>query len=475
MLLKQFFTGKIAHSSYILAGKTSCAVVDPRRDVDVYINEALAMGTAITHILETHLHADFLSGHLELAKKTGARIYAPASASCAFNHVPVSDGERIRLEDMDIAVWETPGHTPEHVTYIVTDRSRGDGPVGAFVGDVLFVGDVGRPDLFPDRSEELADKLYYSLHDKLLSLPDYCEVYPAHGAGSLCGRSLGAKRLTTIGYERAFNPSLQIKDKTAFISSLTTNMPSAPDHFGRCSDINRRGPALLSELPALESLTPPAFRSRMRQSGAAVLDVRGYAAFAALHIPGAWHIDLSGNFPTFAGWVLPPDQDLLLVADDYEEALEAKQWAARTGIDRIGGWLAGGMTDWALAGFETDRLGLLSVEDLHAMLTGHQTFTLVDVRAPQEYAENHIEGAVNIPTADLRTRWAELDRGKPTVVICSAGIRAGLGACILKRQGFREVYNVAGGMAGYSAAGYAGPCTVCVIPHGSRYFSNFIG
>lgn len=221
MLLKHFFIGKIAHSSYILAGKEICAVIDPQRDVDIYIKEARALDVDITHIIQTHLHADFISGHMDLAKKTGAKIFVSKSANCTFNHVAVSEGDIIELEDMLLKVLETPGHTPEHVSYVVIDKSRSDSPVGVFVGDTLFVGDVGRPDLFPDMAEELAGKLYHSLHDKLLKLPDYCEVYPAHGAGSLCGRAMGAKWRTTIGYERNFNSELQIQDKSEFIKSLT--------------------------------------------------------------------------------------------------------------------------------------------------------------------------------------------------------------------------------------------------------------
>lgn len=249
------------------------------------------MGVTITHILETHLHADFISGHMDLAAKTGAKIYAPKSANCKFEHVSLVEGNSIDIEDMRLDVLETPGHTPEHIVYVVTDKSRVDSPVGVFVGDVLFVGDVGRPDLFPDMADELAEKLYHSLHDKLLKLPDYCEVYPAHGAGSLCGRSMGAKWLTTIGYERRYNPALQIKDKAEFVYSLTSNMPPAPDHFSRCSDINRNGPALISDLPVIEELRPADFLVKVQNSKYTVLDVRNFASFAGLHIPGAWHVE----------------------------------------------------------------------------------------------------------------------------------------------------------------------------------------
>ena len=470
MLLKHYFLGKIAHSSYILAGTGSCVVIDPQRDVDLYISQARELGVTITHIVQTHLHADFISGHMDLAQKTGATIYAPKSANCSFDHVPLIEGDTIEIEDMLLQVLETPGHTPEHVCYTVTDRARGDTPIGVFVGDVLFVGDVGRPDLFPDMATDLAGQLYDSLHGKLFKLPDHCEVYPAHGAGSLCGRSMGAKYRTTIGYERRYNAALQL-DKEDFVSSLTSGMPPAPDHFGRCSDINRDGPTLLADLPELKGLKPAQFHERVADPDVEVLDVRSYTAFASLHIPGAWHLDLNGNFPTFAGWVLPTDKDILLVADSYEEAVAANHWARRVGMDRIVGYLDGGMMAWATGGYRTADIHLVSAEDLHDRVTGTSNMVLVDVRSPLEFEDGHIGGAVNIPAPDLRTRYKELDPDKPTFLVCSSGNRSSLGASILKQHGFKELHNIAGGMTGYSQAGYAEECMVCENPHGSRFYA----
>jgi glyoxylase-like metal-dependent hydrolase (beta-lactamase superfamily II)/rhodanese-related sulfurtransferase len=472
MLLKHFFTNKIAHSSYILAGQKTCAVIDPQRDVDMYIEEARTMGVEITHILQTHLHADFISGHMDLANMTGAQIYVAKSAKCTFDHVPLSEGDTIELENMLLGVIETPGHTPEHLSYVVTDRSRGDNPIGVFVGDTLFVGDVGRPDLFPEISRSLAEKLYHSLHDKLFKLPDYCEVYPAHGAGSLCGRAMGAKYLTTIGYERKYNPVMQIEDKEKFIRSLTEDMPPAPDHFSRCSDINRDGPALLSELPVLDKLNVKSFREKMAEGNIQLVDIRNYLAFGGQHIPNSWHLDLNGNFPTFAGWVLPTDKDFLIVADDYSKAAESVIWARRVGVDRIVGYLDGGIISWITAGLNTSTTRQISVEDLHELVTSSSDFVLLDVRAPAEYLENHIKGAINIPVADLRTRYHELDKDQLTILICSSGNRSSLGTSILQLHGLMNLYNVAGGMTGYSAAGYSKECKVCINPHGSRFYSE---
>ena len=470
MLLKHHFLEKIAHSSYMLAGKQTCAVIDPRRDVDIYINEARELGVTITHILETHLHADFVSGHMDLAARTGARIYAPRSGHCKFEHVAVSEGDSIDIEDMRLDVVETPGHTPEHIVYTVTDKSRAASPIGAFVGDVLFVGDVGRPDLFPDIASDLAGKLFDSLHAKLLTLPDYCEIYPAHGAGSLCGRSMGAKWTSTIGYERRFNASLQIKNKAEFVRSLTSNMPPAPDHFSRCSDINRNGPTLLSGLPVMEELKPADFINRMRNQSSLVLDVRNYAAFAGFHIPGAWHLDLKGNFPTFAGWIMPADQDILLVADGYQEATSARLWMHRVGLEQIVAYLNGGVAGWANDGYQIDHVHLISTENLYKRISdGTEPLVMVDVRTPLEYADTHIEGSVNIPAPELRFRYKELRQDEPVYLICSTGHRSSLSSSILKQHGFKEVYNVAGGMTGYSAAGHIKQCNVCVNPHGPRY------
>lgn len=455
MFIQQFFVKGIAHSSYLLGGTKACAIIDPRRDVQIYMDAAQDMGMTITHILETHLHADFISGHLDLAEKTGAAIYVPKSAQCSFKHVAVSEGDTITIEDMTINVHETPGHTPEHISYVVTDRSRGNKPAGLFCGDTLFVGDVGRPDLFPGKARDLASKLYTSLHEKLLTLPDFCEVYPAHGAGSLCGRTMGAKRTSTIGYEKLYNGALQIKNKEEFITSLTMHMPAAPDHFSRCSAINGKGPRLINDLPALVPLAPLEFRNRSQQDTTVVLDTRTFESFGGLHVPGSYHIDLRGNFGTFAGWIIPPDKDILLVSDNPEQAQEATVWLRRVGLDRTIGYLKGGMTQWTQAGLAIAHVSQISVDELHQMATGGKARTLVDVRSPGEYSGYHIQNAINIPVHDLRIRHQELDRKSDVVITCSTGMRSSMGASLLKMNGFTNVFSVAGGMTGYSAAGYA--------------------
>lgn len=463
MLIQQFFVRGIAHSSYILAGKENCAVIDPRRDADIYIEAAKALGVKITHILETHLHADFISGHIDLAEATGAKIYAPKSGNCEFEHVGLSEGDSFEIEDMKVRVLETPGHTPEHISYVVSDTSRGPDPVALFCGDTLFVGDVGRPDLFPGRAEELASRLYDSLHSKLLSLPDSCEVYPAHGAGSLCGRSMGAKRSSTIGYERKYNYALQIPDRERFVEALTTDMPPSPDHFSRCSNVNREGPAKLDTLPPIRGIPPSEFFGLAGKNDTLVLDTRCFEGFGGEHVPGSYSIDLGGNFGTFAGWLLPPEQKILLVSDSETHAREAVVWLHRVGLDNVLGYLEGGMFAWVTSGLPTAHVPQLSIPELHARSREAEPLVILDVRAPSEYESFHIEYALNIPVPELRTRYSELDPKGDIALICSTGHRSSMGCSILKQHGFERVYNAAGGMTGYNAAGYGPECPMCSL------------
>ncbi|RKZ09539.1 MBL fold metallo-hydrolase [Candidatus Fermentibacteria bacterium] len=471
MLLVHYFMPKLAHSSYMLAGNRTCAVIDPSRDVDGYIRAAADHDLKITHVLLTHLHADFVSGHMDLAAITGASVVVPASACCAFDHIPVSEGDSFLLEDMKIDVIETPGHTPEHVSYIVSDTGRGPDPAGVFCGDTLFVGDVGRPDLFPDMAGELASRLYDSLR-KLMELPDFCEVYPAHGAGSLCGRSMGSKWRSTIGYERRYNAALQIEDRDAFIQSLTTGMPPAPDHFSRCSAFNRAGPATTSSLGEPEPMKPEEFRKAIGGSNSIVLDVRRYDAFGGQHIPDAVSIDFEGNIPVFAGWVLPPDADIYLVATNFTEVLDTTLWLRRVGLDRVMGYLDGGMFAWSLAGLRAAHLPQLSVIEADLAIRSCKDALILDVRSSAEYDNSHIDGAVNIPAPDLRTRFRELDQDSETLLVCSTGYRSALAGSILLTNGFGKLQNVSGGMKGFNSAALAPACLMCSIPHGPRLFTG---
>ncbi len=463
MQIAQFFVKGIAHSSYILAGKQNCAVIDPRRDTDIYLEEAKSRGLKITHILETHLHADFISGHLDLAEATGAKIYAPRAANCEFEHTGLAEGDTFEIENIAIKILETPGHTPEHICYVVSDTSRGPDPVAVFCGDTLFVGDVGRPDLFPNLAEELALRLYDSLHEKLFSLPDSCEVYPAHGEGSLCGRALGAKRSSTIGYERKYNYALQISDRSEFIENLTTDMPPAPDHFSRCTEINRKGSTKLKSLPPVRRIPPEEFFKLSERDDITILDTRCYEGFGGEHVPGSWCIDLRSNFSTYAGWLLPPDKQILLVSEGEGQALESAVWLHRVGLDNIIGFLDGGMFSWVTAGFRAAHVPQISIPELHEWITSGNPLVIVDVRASSEYETFHIENSIHIPVQDLRERYNELDPEAEKIVICSTGHRSSMGCSILKQHGLQGVNNAAGGMTGYNAAGLGPECPMCAL------------
>lgn len=453
MIIHQFFVPGIAHSSYIVAGDRTCLVIDPERDVTRYLEAAAQMGLRITHVLETHLHADFVSGHLDLADATGARIYASRSGNCAFSHVPLVEGDQIALEHIHLSVIETAGHTPEHICYIATDRTRGTTPIALFSGDTLFVGDVGRPDLFPGRARELASSLYDNLHRKILALPDECEVYPAHGMGSLCGRAMGAKRSSTIGYERKYNYALQIRDREEFIRSLTSDMPDAPDHFARCSAINRAGPTLMRDLVRPVPLGPKTCAEQLGGGDSLILDVRSYPAFSGFHIPGSWHIDLSGNFATQAGWILPPDREIVLVADERFQVEEATLQLHRVGFERITGYLDGGMLAWGVNALPVGTVAVISPEEAHALVTSGEA-VIIDVRSREEQAAAPVEGAVPIPWHDLRARFRDLDPARHYIMMCRGGQRASIGASILMMQGFSRVSNLAGGFIAYQRAGF---------------------
>jgi hydroxyacylglutathione hydrolase len=458
MIIQQFFIPGIAHSSYLVAGDRTCAVIDPSRDTGRYTGAAQDMGLRITHILETHLHADFISGHLDLAEATGAMIAAPKSGNCSFPHTPLSEGDEIHLEDIRFSVIETAGHTPEHICYIATDTRRGKSPVAIFSGDTLFVGDVGRPDLFPGRAEDLASSLYDNLHKKILTLPDECEIYPAHGMGSLCGRAMAAKRTSTIGYEKKFNYALRMKNKNEFIRTLTTGMPAVPDHFARCSKINRAGPVLMKILKEPVPIEPDVFFDRMKGNNSLVLDIRSYPAFSGLHIPGSWSIDLAGNFATQAGWILPFNKEILLVVEERWQAEEAALQLRRVGLDRVAGFLDGGMLRWGTSGLPVCCVPVISAGEAHILISAGDA-VLIDVRSKEEWEAAHADNSVHIPWHDLRTKYPELDPSLHYIVMCKGGQRASIAAGILKMHGFERISNLAGGYAAYHRAGFGPTAT----------------
>jgi len=464
MFVQQFFLKGIAHSSYIVGAHEKCAIIDPRRDVEIYLKAAKEMGYRITHILETHLHADFISGHMDLAAKTGATIVAPKAGACAFPHLAVSEGSEFSIEHLIFKVMETPGHTPDGVSYCVYDSSRGNEPCAIFTGDTLFVGDVGRPDLFPGIADELAAKLFDSIH-RILTLPDFVEVYPAHGAGSLCGKAMSAKRTSTVGYERRLNQSLQPSTLKEFQELLLNEMPAAPDHFSRCSETNRQGPAVLDTLPVPRALAPKEF-SEYIQKGHTVIDLRSPAAFGGQHIPGSLHIDVTGNFATFAGWIVPAEKPVLLVADIPAQIEEAITQLRRVGLDIIAGWLEGSIYRWSLAGLPVTSLPQVSVHDL-PIRCKEGPFTLLDGRSRKEFDSFHQEKAILCPAPDARS--VDLSSlQEPVYYICNSGHRSSMAASILMSRGVRQVVNVAGGITAWAAAGFTSRCPITYSLHGPQ-------
>src|SRR5689334_5816250 len=320
MYFEQFYLGCLSHASYMLGSRGIGVVVDPQRDVDIYLKAAEENGLKISHIFETHLHADFVSGHKELAERTGAQIYIGAAAGAHLQHVGVRDGFRLEVGDCELRVLETPGHTGESICIVVYDREKSpDKPWAVLTGDTLFIGDVGRPDLSPTHTpQQLAGMLYDSLHQKLMKLPDDVLVYPAHGAGSLCGRNMRADRFSSIGTERLTNPALQVRSREEFVQQLTANLPPRPAYFVQDAELNREGAPPLEELPPLPAIAPAQLRSMIEQ-GANVLDTRSPEQFAAGHVPGSINIALSGQFATWAGIILGLQGRPVLIAESPEK------------------------------------------------------------------------------------------------------------------------------------------------------------
>jgi hydroxyacylglutathione hydrolase len=454
MFVKHFFVEGIAHSSYLLGDNKECLIVDPRRDIQIYIDAAKDINMKIKYILETHLHADFISGHLDLSKKIGATIIAPKSGKYEFPHKAVKEGDKFNIENLEISVLETPGHTPEHISYVIIDKSRGLDPVCIFCGDTLFVNDIGYPELYSEKAKELALKLYNSLHKKIFKLPDFCEIYPTHGKGFLYSRTIDSKFTSTIGYEKKFNQALVKKDKGLFINSLTTNLLILPNYFKHCSTINRKGDSLINKVDKLKGFLPIKFNEEIDRKNTVVLDIRSYDAFGGQHIPSSYNIDFGGNFAVFAGWIIQEKENILLISESQNQAQEASIWLHRVGLDNIIGFLEGGMFSWYKAGLPTEHINQLSVQKLHEIVIKDSDFILVDVRTADEFGKFFIKGAINIPVQQLQTRYEELDKGKNIVLICKTGHRSSLGASILKQYDFQNVYNVAGGITGYINAGY---------------------
>ncbi len=452
MEFKQIYTPGLAQCSYVVGGKNACVVVDPMRDVTPYIEISESFGLPITGIIETHLNADFVSGHMELRELTGATIYITKQANAEFEHYAVDDEEEFTIDTLLFKMLDTPGHTPDCSIFIVSDLERGREPALAFTGDTLLVGDAGRPDLFPDIKEELASKLYKSLR-RIEQLPDNIELYPAHGAGSLCGKALSSKLSSTIGTEKLHNAAILKHPEGEFIKSFLEGMPEAPDHFSRCSEINRKGAPAVSKLHKPVGYAPEEFL-KLSRNGYAVVDTRDQLAFAAAHVPGSYGLSLKGNFATFSGWVLPPDAPLLLVLETPDGMPTVLKALYNVGLDNVAGYLEGGMDAYASSGLETARVESISVSEAKDRFEKGEIL-LVDTRLKSEWDAGHIECTVHIPAPDVRKKYQSLMGDKPVAFICNSGNRSLLASSLmLNLSGMKNVINVIGGTTAWINLGY---------------------
>lgn len=447
MFLHQFFVRGLGHASYLVGDPDlgGAAVVDPRRDVEAYLEMARDEGLRITDIFETHVHNDYVSGADELRRATGATVRVSALAGLTRPHEPLADGDEVRVGSLRFRAVATPGHTPDHLSFLVADLSRTDEDWLLLSGGALLVGTAARPDLLggPEEARRAAGELFATLRDRIAPLPDWIELYPTHGAGSLCGTGIGGKRWSTIGFERRHNPALGQPDADAFTRFILEDQPSVPAHWRHMRPMNQAGATPLADLPVPRPMTGPEV-AHAAGHGATIMDVRDPDLFAAGHVPGALSVGLGDTFGTWAGAVAPIDQELVLVVDEPEHLDRAIAQLRRAGFDRITGWLQGGMEAWT---GETATLRRVQPSEVHA-----ERATVLDVRESNEWRAGHLPGAVHIPGAQLPGRIDEVPAG-PLLVICGSGYRSAMSASVLARAGRDEIAHVVGGMDAYRSAG----------------------
>jgi hydroxyacylglutathione hydrolase len=461
MLFERFEDKGLSQYSYAVGCKAhgAVAIVDPRRDIDVYTAYAAAQDVKIAYVLETHVHADFASGARELAQKTGARLLVSRFDKgelfeVRFPHEDLDDGQAITLGSARIVARHTPGHTPEHMAYLVYDTNRSaDAPQMMLSGDFLFVGSLGRPDLLGEDAKLALAGMQYDSVRKLADLPDGLEVHPGHGSGSMCGAGMSDRPMSTLGFERLANPYLRKGlGREQFIAEILGNVPPFPPYYRRMKKLNSDGPPLLDGVPRPAALSAADVRSRMDR-GEVVVDLRDQLAFGAGHIPSAFGIGAGQSLSTWASWVVPYDTPILLVAEDDGQIEGAVRSLVRVGLDSVVGYLAGGMNAWRQAGFPETTLPQLSPRELHDRLRRGEQLRTIDVRADGEWKSGHIEGATLIMGGHLADRADELRGNGPIAIVCGAGYRSTVAASVLERAGVGPVYNVTGGMTAWRAAG----------------------
>jgi hydroxyacylglutathione hydrolase len=447
-MFRRFFEEGLAQSSYLIACDRTrqAAVIDPRRDIGEYVSAARNAGLTITHAIETHIHADFVSGARELAA-LGAQVVAGPGAGLAFDHLEVPHGSALGVGDMEVRVLHTPGHTPEHISLIQTHPAE---PPRVFTGDTLFVGAVGRPDLLGDAAmRSLAEQLHESLFTTLMRLPDDLELWPGHGAGSLCGSGIGGAAHSTIGDERRHNPLLQHSSREAFVQAVLSDLPDTPPYFSRMKQLNKHGATvrqLAGGVDAPPVIAPTAAADRARD-GAWILDLRSTTEHAAGHPRGSLAIPSGSKIGYWSAWMIPAGSPIILLAENAEEAAEARRQLLTVGLDEVPGWIAGGFEKWSDAGLPVSTTPLVAAIDLRRGEVHPSRLTIVDVRSRREWAHDHVPGALHIPLQELRSRIEEIPRGRPIATMCEGGSRSALAASLLERAGLENVMNVAGGMS----------------------------
>jgi hydroxyacylglutathione hydrolase len=452
MFLEKVKSEGLAHLSYVLGHGGQAAVVDPRRDCGIYIDIAHQNGARITHIFETHRNEDYVIGSKDLARLTGAAIYHGKNLEFAYGN-PVSEGDVFELGDIRLKILETPGHTFESLSIALFDMSFGDKPIAVFTGDCLFIGAVGRTDFFPDRAREVAGLQYDSIVKKIIPLGDQVILYPAHGSGSVCGSGMAQREFSTLGFERQFNPSLQVEDREAFIEQKIKEHAYQPPYFRKMEEYNQNGSApMMDRLPSPQPLSPGDFDAAMQNTALAV-DLRSPEAFAGAFIPGSLAIPLD-MVAGFAGYFVPYDKDIVLVVDSQDEVKTAVQHFFRMGFDRVAGFLAGGMHAWETSGRQYDRIPAVHVKDLVERIHEKKEFTLLDVREISELEKTgKLIGSKHIFLGDLPGQIDRIPRDKPVTTFCGSGQRAIIAASILKREGFDPVEDSLGSMAACMSAG----------------------
>jgi hydroxyacylglutathione hydrolase len=452
-------TDGIAQLSYLIADTSSgtAAIIDPRTDVEIYEHLARKHGVAITHIFETHIHADFVSGSRSLASRVGtANIYrSGVRAKYDFPAQSVDDGQEFDFGSFRLTTRHTPGHTPEHLSFLLSEAKHPDQPWAVFTGDSLFVGSAGRPDLLgKGQTDELAEELYETLYNFYLKLEDYVTVYPGHGAGSACGASIGDRLNSTIGYERRTNKFLSFPNAKAFTSFVVDEAPPVPWHYPELKKVNVAGPVILDRLPTIPALPPTQFRKVAREAGVTTIDTRAMTAFGGGHVPGAINIGARPDLSAWVGELFDLDQRLLLIVDDDEDIERIQRLIVRTGHTEFAGYLAGSMKAWETAGMPLEAIEQITVHQLKRQLEDRKRPTILDVRSPDEWRSGHIPGAVHCYIGDMRDRITGLDKDKPYVTYCASGYRASIASSLMQSRGFQNVANVPGSWNAWTAAGY---------------------